>query len=433
MKIQSPLMRIMLAFGVIAVLAGAIALHRQQSGFADLRKENALIRNAIDKERSGLSRSEQDHRFAEKDLLSDARRGKQVDWKWASKVLSFTKSKSNGPDDPLGFLKLRARIAQMDRQGLLDAFDEIDAMDLSSEDRGLLERVLFDRAYTVAPDLALSRFIDRMHEVDGLIASRLPYCLREWMKQDPQAALVWFDAEVARGTFESRRLDGRGGASRHLFEAQVIGLLLPTDPVAVNTRLEALPSEQVGPTLGFLLSGRLPPAQQSAVVDLIRKYAPADQQARIVGSHLAGMSAGKDFESIEALMNRIDATAIERQLAIEQIGHTRFIPGHSNVEATYENFMALVNWGDRQVLGSADAIASASVGAMLDDPNAEGPWKNAADIALRYVNDGGSERVLHKLITLSFGSGHKERLPPSLDQIGNPETRTRIKNQYNLE
>jgi len=140
-------------------------------------------------------------------------------------------------------IHIQQRLAKMTGLEIVSALDDIAALGLTTEARAELEEILLGPLIHKDPQLALTRFVDRLQEGSGGLRWQLANAMKAWAKKDPAATQSWFDQQIAAGKFDSKALDGRS-EPRIIFESIMVETLLSSDPPALGRRLAALPENQ---------------------------------------------------------------------------------------------------------------------------------------------------------------------------------------------
>jgi hypothetical protein len=138
--------------------------------------------------------------------------------------------------------------------------------------------MLFDPLCQKDPAAALTRYLDRIDDLEGMMGMQLNNAIREWSHENPAAANAWFDQQIAAGKFDIKALDGKN-RTRKKFESPLIRALISTDPAAAATRLKSLPEDQRVEFLCGQLSD-LKDKDQFAYANLVRSGLPQETQAR---------------------------------------------------------------------------------------------------------------------------------------------------------
>ena len=111
---------------------------------------------------------------------------------------------------------------------------EIDALDLSADELGALEKFLMDSLVEKDPGLGLSWVVG--HYPDGKASTDYATAFRLWAMKDLTGATEWLDREIAAGKFR-QPVSGREKRSPQRVRTDVIRLLTESDPAAIGIRL----------------------------------------------------------------------------------------------------------------------------------------------------------------------------------------------------
>lgn len=177
-----------IAIPAAALLAAGIWIGSQFLSIAGLERRNALLRDAIAKEMDAPS-ARAARRTAPPSVLDQ----KPVDWAQVANQLRRT-----GYFNPA--LRLVERVEVMEPAELVEALDEIAVANLTRSDRDFLElhfgRLLIARS----PGEGMTRFVTRCHDSNWMWVDFMSSRLTAWLKSDPDAALAWFQQQIAAGS-----------------------------------------------------------------------------------------------------------------------------------------------------------------------------------------------------------------------------------------
>ncbi len=181
----------------------------------------------------------------------------------------------------------------------------------------------------------------------------------KWVKDDPTAAIAWYDQQVASGAFESRTLDGAQDG-RIQFESAAVRSLLESNPAQAQARLLALPEDQ---RLALFNNGLHPSRENAAAhADLIRTTIPADAQAAVLASSARNMLEHRDYGALAAYTEEIGASAAERSAIVAETVMRKFERhGWENKPPTAEEMAEMQQFLEAQVPEQADRLTGASL------------------------------------------------------------------------
>lgn len=188
---------------------------------------------------------------------------------------------------------------------------------------------------------------------------RFSGAFQKWVKSDPQAAIAWYDEQVATGAFDSRRLDGAEDGRLH-FESTAIRSLLDSDPVRARERLLALPEDQ----RREIFNEGFPPSRENARMhaDLIRATIPADEQAAVLASTARNMLDHRDYDALVAYTEEIGASPVEHSAIVGEAVMRKFERhGWENKTPSAEDVAGMQQFLQAQVPEQADQLTGRSL------------------------------------------------------------------------
>ena len=194
-------------------------------------------------------------------------------------------------------MSYQSRLQKMTKEELVGALEQIAGLDLTKQERTMLQMMLVGPLVMKDPELALTRFSKDLGEDTGSMGWQLSSALGEWAKKDPAAATAWFDREIAAGTFDSKSLDGRSHY-RNTFEANLIAQLISKDPAAAEARIAKLPADQRMEVLQARGFTQLKKADQAAFASLVRGHVSEEERIGIFGEAASNVAMQGKLEDI---------------------------------------------------------------------------------------------------------------------------------------
>ncbi|RYD50794.1 MAG: hypothetical protein EOP83_23660, partial [Verrucomicrobiaceae bacterium] len=230
---------------VAALVVVTLWLGNGRQKIAALEEESAVLKQRLAARSDGYAA---DQASGKEKPAGRQEKGKEpIDWKQvAAQMLEM--NQGGGMGDMRTMIHLQQRVQSMEKEDIVAALDEIAAMDLPDQSRQMLEQMLIGQLCQKDPELALTRYLDRLSDDRGGMSWQLANAMKEWTKKDAAKAIVWFDRQIAEGRFDSKSLDGKS-RPRMQFEGALIANLLSHDAVAAAARLEAMPENQRGELL----------------------------------------------------------------------------------------------------------------------------------------------------------------------------------------
>ncbi|GAA5481460.1 hypothetical protein [Haloferula sargassicola] len=384
---------------LLAVLVVGLWLGSTQARLKRVQTETKLLQERIEKKaQAGASPHGAD---AQAGTTPAAEAKKPIDWKEIGEALSA--GQRGGMPDLRVLMKMQARLLEMDRDELVAALDEIAALDLSPEIRQGLEQMLVSNLAEKEPQLVLERYLDRVNDSRNMgVTWSLAQAFGRWMEKDPTAAQTWFDARIAAGDFDSKSLDGRSDA-RLRFESALIGKLLKSDPAAASERLKTLPEDQRADIFRQGGFSTLADGTEKDFAALVRDNIPEGERGELLAQGTTMKLHQGGYESVSAFLDKIDATAGERQdvakhAAIQKL-RTLAPPGQEVKRRDVDEMLA---WLSKEAPEKADRITGEALGSL---------WTNdierRADMVEKLSEEGGGDEVL--IGFLDNGRLHQQR------------------------
>jgi len=404
----------------VALVFVATSLGLQRRTLATLESANGRLRQRIAATRDGSpgTAATRAQSAAPDKALPDQGR---LDWKKLAGQLAEMQQ-SGGMGDLRMRMRLQQRLLAMTREQLIVALDEIAALDLPAESRAVLEQMLIGPLIQKDPELALSRFSDRLQDESGGMIWQLASSMQEWVKKDVGKAGAWFDQQIAAGKFDSKSLDGNS-QSRILFEGALMGVLLSSDPAAAGRRLAALPADQRVNVMRQLSNNSLKEEDQLAFAKLVRDQLPANAQAQIISQVTPRLALG-GYANVTGYLDRIEATPAERTATVEQAAGT-LVRYPNDKPVTRENFEALRTWVGTQAPDLTDRITGVALGQAAQG-NRKLEFAAAAELAVQYGQTSGTDEVLGAFLAGTAARSNKEQARVLAAQISDEKLRAEI-------
>ncbi|MEM1085731.1 MAG: hypothetical protein AAGI48_16605 [Verrucomicrobiota bacterium] len=290
--------------------------------------------------------------------------GDEIDWEDLAEKLS--EANRGGMTDMRAMMELQTLLMEMEADELLAELERIDALDLGKEARQMLDGMLIGMVAQKDPKLVLDRYMDRLHDDHNGMSWQLSNAFQQWQKEEPAAALAWLDAEIAKGTFESKSLDGRSQA-RIRFESAAIMQLLRTDPEAAAERVTGFPEDQ---RLAFFNQGVMSfqsPGNQAEFSELVRKVLPEDQWGAAYQQRVGNLMRQGGFEKVDDMISEIEASDGERESIVDHAVTQRVQTLGWEGKLDREKLNEMQEWASSQSPDKADAIMGEALGNVWGD------------------------------------------------------------------
>lgn len=397
----------------LAIVGGWLGTQRRS--IATLEKESVLLRKHLAALSSGSGPDAPSSKPKAPDQLA---KGKEpLDWKKIAAQFAEMQQ-SGGTGDMRVMMRFQQRLQAMSKEELVAALDEIAALDLPAESRAMLEQMLIGPLVQKDPELALTRFIDRLQDNDGSLGWQLSNAFQEWAKKDPGKATAWFDQQIAAGKFDSKSLDGKS-QSRIQFEGALINILLASDPATAALRLGAMPENQRGKVMRYSLNP-LKEEDQMAAAKLVRDQLPAKDQAEALGRLASQLVGNNGYSKVAGFLDRIEATPAERTACAEKAAESKIGRSSYEKKVTREDLDTMREWVGTQAPGSTDSITGKILGNAIQG-GGKMNFSEAADLAIQY-----NDEVLATFLESGPARQNKEQARVLAEKISDLKRREKI-------
>lgn len=352
-----------------------------------------------------------------------AKEKEPLDWKKVAAQFAEMRQ-TGGMTDMRTMMRLQQRLQSMTKEELVTAFDEIAALDLPEESHAMLEQMLIGPLVQKDPELALTKFIDRLGDDRGAMGWTLSNAMEQWAKKDPAAATAWFDQQIAAGKFESKSLDGVS-KSRNQFEGALISILLSSDPEAAALRLGAMPEDQRDEVFTNGNFQLLKEESQQAFAKLVRSQVPEKDQARTLAQQ-ASRFVADGYAKVTEFMNRIEATPTERTACVEQAVSSRIQIMSYQKKVTREDFDSMREWTAAESPASTDSLTGKALANIPQGGNSKMKFEDVAELATHYHEASGNDDVLVSFLEGGYARRNKDQSRLMAEKISNPKRRGEI-------
>jgi hypothetical protein len=405
---------------VVALVIAGGWLASQHQSITRLEQESSILRKSMAARSSG---AEDDSPGAKKALSAKAAKDKEpLDWKKIAAQFAEMRE-SGGMGNMRTNMRFHQRLRAMTKEELFAALDQIAALDLPAESRAWLEQILIEALDQKDPELALTRFIDRIQDRNSGVAWLLSSNYQEWANKDPAKAAAWFDQQIAAGKFDSKSLDGES-RSRKRFEGALINVLLASDPDAAERRLGAIPEDQRSEVLSRYHFQSLKEKSLLAFAKLVRSQVPADEQADTLAQQASRLVSREGYSKVTEYLDRIEATPAERAKCAEEAAESK-LRNQDGKKVTRENLDEMREWVTTQAPEALASITGKTLGnAMQGDHKME--FSEAADLALQYNQISGNDDVLTNFLESWPARENKEQARALAEKITDEKRREEI-------
>lgn len=247
------------------------------------------------------------------------------------------------------------------------------------------------------------------------------FVFRQWIEQNPSAALVWLDQQVADGKLDAKSLD-KPHPLRVSFERDILYQLVKTDPAAAATRLDSLPeSERLLAIPLSYLTGTLDYEQARQAVELIRSHLPQNEQFYRIRM-IAGSKANEDLSKAAGFIDSIKPTPGERSALAQNLGF-KFYGEKPDVKALDELRRTAASVAPQEV----DAATGQALGVSLENGTGLN-FTEAAALALHYREAGAGDALLVHFINNSHKLNDNDKAAARLlaEKVSDPQQRATL-------
>ena len=144
---------------------------------------------------------------------------------WTRLVLSNNDESAYRFNYTAAWKRLETLASEMNGDELTRAYVDMAALPVHAPFRNYLESMMLDELEKKNPEFAFSQYIERNQ--DGGVVLGGYGNFDQWLARDPDAATIWYESQVAAGTFD-KTLDGNSPA-RIPFESAFVMLGFKTE------------------------------------------------------------------------------------------------------------------------------------------------------------------------------------------------------------
>ena len=220
-------------------------------------------------------------------------------------------------------LKMQKLILEATGDELKDLIGRTAELDVSDEVKGNMLEEFVGALADHDPQAALEAAFNSEFLSFDEQSWRFGDIFSKWAKDDAGAAVAWFDREFAKGSFESKALDG-GHDGLQQFQAAAIAGVLLDNPADAKARLQNISEDDRTSLLRNRRFRSLARSNPSEYATFVRdSVADEDQQARIFTSATREL-VQHGYDEVSSFVTQIDATPTERTAIVEQAAHRKF-------------------------------------------------------------------------------------------------------------
>lgn len=352
-----------------------------------------------------------------------AGRRQAVDWKQLSASL-VAQENGGGMSGVRAGVSFQQQLDGMSKKEMIDALDEIEALDLSTEQREALEEMILAPLIREDPEYALNRFASRISDESGVMSWQLASALGAWAKNNLAGATEWFDRQIAAGTFDSKTLDGKSDA-RVNFESALMESLLASDASAAGRRLAEIPEDQRREVLQQLWFPDLGPQEQQAYTELVRQLVPADERQGSFAHIASQLVDNTGYGKVSEFLDGVRATPQERAAAAVQTAESRLQMLGVSGEVTRQEVDRMRDWLKLQAPGEVDSITGKSLAEAAQE-RGKFKYSEASQLVLQYQQSTGKDDVLVSFLESYSARSNLEEAKDLANRITDEKRRAEI-------
>jgi len=371
---------------IVALILGTLWLGSEQHLITNLENETQLLREHIAAARHSDTPAEDPSLISSKHGRPKNSNPHAIDWKKLIQSMA-----NDGRLSETETINLYQKFWAMSSAELMSAHEEIAALELSEEERGMLRDILIVVLAQKEPHLALECAGDKINAAPDHIRYALAAALQRWSQKDLPAATAWLDQQIATGKLDSKSLDGKI-QSRLWFESALVSSLLATDPAAAEQRMMTLPENQRGAFFGRESLIQTVSGKEKDFADLARKYVSADQMGAACSSVTQTLIRKGGYEEVELFLNQIEANPIERRaIAAEAVKSKMMELTQTTQQVTHEDIGKMRAWVAQH---SPDAVDTITGEALVDFGGRKSPFADRVKLIEQFHAETGSDKLL---------------------------------------
>ncbi len=380
-----------------ALAIAGLWLGSQRKSISSVESETTLLRQHVDAAKTPSS-GEVDRSLSGARIRAKQAKGPaDIDWKDMATKMSTNQGMM---PDMRAMMEIQRKLMAMSATEMSAALDEIAASELDTQERALLESMLFGVLAEKDPQLVLERYLDKVGDSQDAMSWQLASAFQQWLGKDSAAAIAWFDARIAEGKFESKSLDGKS-QGRLQFEAALVSSLLASDPAAAAKRIASLPENQRRDLFEQGMHVNVRPGSEKAFADLVREHVPEGKRGLVFSNATNMMIHQGGYEKVGAYLDNIEATSAERKAVTTHTSSTKLqmLAQQGPLDRTAIDEMR--GWLSKQAPDDVDAITGEALAKYW---NQGVKWEDNAKLIGELHGEGAGDELL-----VSFLSGRQPK------------------------
>lgn len=320
---------------------------------------------------------------------------------WTRLVLSNNDESAYRFNYTAAWKRLETLASEMNGDELTRAYVDMAALPVHAPFRNYLESMMLDELEKKNPEFAFSQYIERNQ--DGGVVLGGYGNFDQWLARDPDAATIWYESQVAAGTFD-KTLDGNSPA-RIPFESAFVMSLIDSDPTAAEQIMNNFPPDLRGRFGDYV--DVVPKEKRQSLVDLLRKTMPAEEYMAVlretsVFEYNFRSDYGSDPDNAKRSLDSFAVTAEERTALLadqfSDFAAYRAMRASGGGDPRRNEFDANRKWVQAVDPSSADRATGAALQTFLEKLNNPESHDFVEKAALDYLDSGAGDELLVPLI-----------------------------------
>ncbi|MGJ8644272.1 MAG: hypothetical protein ACSHX9_12760 [Luteolibacter sp.] len=398
----------------LAVTGFLIGGQRKEIGKLEVQSE--MLSREVAKAKSRPFSTQEDSRPDRSNIPNGEK--EPIDWKELATVAEEMNI-SGSVSDMRKMMSFQRRMLEMDKEELIAALDEIESLDLTDTQRTALIGMILDPLSNKDPELALTRFSDRLNDSNGVMSWRLARALGNWAGKDGTAAAAWLDKQIADGVFVSKSLDGKNQVLKS-YEGHLFASMLGDHSDIAEERIATMSKDERRSVLSHGIN-QLKEENQEAFAEITRRNLDEVIARDILVEKARNIAMMSDLEDVDGYIDRISATPAERK-GIAENAASSFVQGKSyQGKVTAKDIDEMRDWLGERSPESLGSTTGKTLGQMANENNLG--FEESATLALRYHGESGDDELLVSFLENSVNNQNKDQARAIAEKILDPEIR----------
>ncbi|MGC6425832.1 MAG: hypothetical protein ACON5H_02410 [Akkermansiaceae bacterium] len=306
----------------LALIASGVWLGLQQREISNLEIKTTIMRDRIGKIEDTFSQENPtgSQSSRKKDGLPPGFLLENGNLDWTAVARFFAENnRGGGGKDLRTLVQIQKKLSTMEVEDLIKTIRLIKRLEMPPAHRESLDPILAGFLIQKDPQRALDFYKLKLGEEHTSLSWQLRNAVAAWAKNDPAAALAWFDEQKAAGVFESKKLSPHSEVE-NAFGAQVYSALLESDPAQIEARLRGMGEDDRRALLhnSSLWLGNS--KNESAYYDLVRRHLSEDSQKDVIGNGIAlSLIKGGSLKSVSEKLATSAFSQEERQAGLDKV------------------------------------------------------------------------------------------------------------------